>query len=224
MIEASKPDNKANIRRLIHYYEEHITNDPNITLVEKEADYETLVSGGFDAVIIAVGGKTRVLDVPGIDSDCVVYANDYLNGSQRVTGEKVVVIGGGITGAETALELNGEGKTVTIVEMTDAFLANPSSSCQAYNIAIAKTNIQIMTGKRLAAVECGKITLMDRFGNTSAVEADSVVIAAGFIPQNKLVNKLEETTEMEVFNIGDSKRVRQIYDAIHEGFIAARQI
>ena len=36
----------------------------------------------------------------------------------------VVVIGGGITGAETALELNAEGKKVTIVEMTDAFLAN----------------------------------------------------------------------------------------------------
>ncbi len=34
------------------------------------------------------------------------------------------MIGGGITGAETALELNAEGKKVTIVEMTDAFLAN----------------------------------------------------------------------------------------------------
>ena len=31
MIEAGKPENKANIRRLIHYYEEHITRDPNIS-------------------------------------------------------------------------------------------------------------------------------------------------------------------------------------------------
>lgn len=224
MIEAGKPNNKANIRRLIRYYEEHITNDPNITLVEKEADYETLASGGFDAVILAVGGKTRVLDVPGGDGDNVVYAGDYLNGSQKVIGEKVVVIGGGITGAETALELDGEGKSVTVVEMTDAFLANPNSSCQAYNIAIAKTDIKILTGKRLVAVENGKITLADRWGNTSSMDADSVVIAAGFIPQHSLADKLEETTEMEVFNIGDSKQVRQIYDAIHEGFIAARQI
>lgn len=47
-----------------------------------------------------------------------------LNGSTAVTGNTVVVIGGGITGAETALELNARGKKVTIVEMTDAFLAD----------------------------------------------------------------------------------------------------
>lgn len=224
MIEASKPENKANIRRLIHYYEEHVKNDSNITLVEKEADYSTLVAGGFDAVILAAGGKTRVLDVPGVEHGHVVYANDYLNGSKQVEGQKVVVIGGGITGAETALELKGEGKDVTVVEMTDAFLANPSSSCQAYNIAISQTDIHIMTGKRLVGVGDGQITLEDRWGNRSNLDADNVVIAAGFIPQFDLANKLEETTDMEVFNIGDSKRVRQIYDAIHEGFIAARQI
>jgi len=224
MVEASKPDNKANIRRLISYYEDHIASDPNITLVKEEADYDTLVNGGFDAVIVAIGGKTRVLNVPGADGENVIYANDYLNGSKKAEGQKVVVIGGGITGAETALELNKEGKEVTVVEMTDAFLANPSSSCQAYGIEIAQTNIQIMTGKRLLAVEDGKILLTDRWGNESRVDADCVVIAAGFVPQYDLVRKLEDETEMEVFHIGDSTRVRQIYDAVHEGFFAARQI
>ena len=99
-------------------------HDPNITLVKKEVEYETLVHRGYDAVIIAVGGKTRILNVPGIEKNSVIYASDYLNGSTAVTGNTVVVIGGGITGAETALELNAEGKKVTIVEMTDAFLAN----------------------------------------------------------------------------------------------------
>ena len=189
MIEASKPENKANIRRLIRYYEEHISCHPNITLVRENADYETLVNGGYDAAIIAVGGKTRILNVPGI-----------------------------------ALELVAENKKVTVVEMSDAFLANPSSSCQAYNVAIAKTDIQILTGKRLTAIQKDQVVLMDRWGNEMTLKADSVVIAAGFISNNELADQLEENTEMEVFNIGDSKRVRQIYDAIHEGFIAARQI
>lgn len=224
MVEAGKPDNKANIRRLISYYEEHITNDPNITVVKEEADYNTLANGGFDAVIIATGGKTRVLNVPGSDGSSVIYANDYLNGSQKAEGQKAVVIGGGITGAETALELDKEGKDVTVVEMTDAFLANPSSSCQAYNIEIVQSDIKIMTGKRLLAVEDGKAVLTDRWGNESRLDADCVVIAAGFVPQYDLAEQLENNTEMEVFHIGDSKRVRQIYDAVHEGFFAARQI
>ena len=224
MIEAGKPENKANIRRLIHYYEEHIASDPNITIVKAEADYDTLVSGHFDAVIIANGGKPRMLSVPGIESDCVTYACDYLNGDRMVSGQKVVVIGGGITGAETALELYKEGKDVSVVEMTDAFLANPSSACQAYNIEISKTNIQILTGKRLSSVGNGTICLVDRWGNEITMPADSVVIAAGFVPQYDLSERLEANTDLEVFHVGDSARVRQIYDAIHEGFFAARQI
>lgn len=224
MIEAGKPENKANIRRLIHYYEEHIASDPNITIVKAEADYDTLVSGHFDAVIIANGGKPRILSVPGIESDCVTYACDYLNGDRMVSGQKVVVIGGGITGAETALELYKEGKDVSVVEMTDAFLANPSSACQAYNIEISKTNIQILTGKRLSSVGNGTICLVDRWGNEITMPADSVVIAAGFVPQYDLSERLEANTDLEVFHVGDSARVRQIYDAIHEGFFAARQI
>ena len=224
MIEAGKPENKANIRRLIHYYEEHITRDPNITVVKAQADYDTLVNGGFDAVIVANGGKTRRLSGPGGESDRVVYACDYLNGSRKAAGQRVAVIGGGITGAETALELHKEGKEVTVVEMTDAFLANPGSACQAYSIEIAQTDIRIVTGKRLVAVEEGAIHLADRWGNETTLPTDGVVIAAGFVPQHDLVEQLEQNTNMEVFHVGDSLRVRQIYDAIHEGFFAARQI
>lgn len=224
MIEAGKPENKANIRRLIHYYEEHITRDPNITVVKAQADYDTLVNGGFDAVIVANGGKTRRLSVPGGESDRVIYACDYLNGSRKTAGQRVAVIGGGITGAETALELHKEGKEVTVVEMTDAFLANPGSACQAYSIEIAQTDIRIVTGKRLVAVEEGAIHLADRWGNETTLPTDGVVIAAGFVPQHDLVEQLEQNTNMEVFHVGDSLRVRQIYDAIHEGFFAARQI
>ena len=84
--------------------------------------------------------------------------------------------------------------------------------------------IKILTGKRLTAVHENNVILTDRWGNETTVPADSVVIAAGFTRQNELSDKLEENTDMQVFNVGDSKRVRQIYDAIHEGFIAARQI
>lgn len=224
MVEASRPDNKANIRRLIRYYEEHILADPNITLVKENADFDTLANGGFDAVILANGGKTRRLQVPGGDSEQVLYASDYLLGNRKAEGTRTVVIGGGITGAETALELLREGKEVTIVEMADAFLAAPGSASQAYGIEIAQSPIRILTGKRLIEVKPGQIRLTDRWGNESVLEADCVVVAAGYLPQNELADRLEKETNLEVFHVGDSKKVRQIYDAIHEGFAAARQI
>lgn len=225
MIEAGAPDNKANIRNLIKYYEEHITADGNITFIIEEATLDTIKNGGYDAAVIAIGGKARELKVPGIDKPCVTYVNDYLSSVKKVDGQKAVVIGGGISGAETALELKNEGKSVTVVEMMDTFLANHESSSQmAYGIAIDGTDITVITGKRLIEVGEGKVTLTDRWGNESQVDADAVIIAAGYTPQHCIADKLENETDMEVYNIGDSSRVRQIYDAVHEGFFTARQI
>lgn len=221
MIEAAVPDNKANIRRLIAYYEYHINNNENIDVKQEEATFDTITNGQYDAAIIAIGGATRKLNVPGIGNEMVTYAMDYLGGRKKVNGKKVVVIGGGITGAETALELKNEGKDVTIVEMMDQFLATPTSACQAYSIEISKTDMKIMTGLRLESVEDNKAILVDRFGNHKELETDSIVIAAGFTAQKTLANQLEET-DIEVYNVGDSECVRQIYDAVHEGYIAGQ--
>ena len=222
MIEASAPEHKANIRRLIEYYKRQIEKQENITLKHEAADFDTL-KNGFDAVIVAVGGKARVLNVPGIDRAQVISAMDYLGGKKQAPGQKVAVIGGGITGAETALELHESGKEVTVVEMADAFLASPASSCQAYSIKIAEAGIRVLTGKRLEAVNDGTITLIDRWGNTTELVADAVVTAAGFTAQHQLAEQLDEAN-IEVYNVGDSNRVRQIYDAVHEGFVAGRLV
>lgn len=223
MYEASVPDHKMNIRRLIHYYETQIEKDDNITVKKQEATFEELKNGGYDAVIIAQGGKVRRLTCPGKDNEIVTYAVDYLGG-KKVAGQKAVVVGGGITGAETALELLNEGKDVTVVEMADQFLGNPSAASQACAIAISQTPIKVLTALRLESVEDHQAVLVDRWGNHKILETDAIVVAAGFIPQHELADQLEKETDMEVFNIGDSKRVRQIYDAIHEAYRAVKQI
>ena len=108
--------------------------------------------------------------------------------------------------------------------MADQFLGTFSSACQAYSIEIAQKGIRVLTGKRLEAVKGHTAVLVDRWGNHTELPADSVVIAAGFTAQNDLADALERETEEEVYNIGDSRQVRQIYDAIHEGFFTASGI
>ena len=55
--------------------------------------------------IIATGGKVRELNLPGLDSDNVIYAIDLMKQRCQLDAEKVVVVGGGIVGAEVALIL-----------------------------------------------------------------------------------------------------------------------
>lgn len=220
MIEAAAPEYKHDIYRLIDYYKVQLEKK-QVKFVMEEATADTVKTGEYDAVIVAIGGKIRELDVPGIEEDIVSYAMDVING-KPTTGTRAVVIGGGITGAETALELAESGKEVTIVEMMDQFLGVHSAVVPAYMMAVHKAGIKILTGKRLERVEPGAAVLVDRFGNHTIIETDNIVISAGFVPQMNIVEQLEEQTEAEIIPVGDCKKVRQIYDAIHEGYIAAK--
>lgn len=55
-----------------------------------------------DAVILATGAETLVLPfIKGIENPDIVYGVDCLEGTRPV-GHKVLVVGGGMVGAETA--------------------------------------------------------------------------------------------------------------------------
>jgi len=222
MLEASVPDYKSDIKLLIQYYKTQL-DKLNIQVVKEEAIIDTIKNGSYDAAIVAVGGKTRTLDVPGINNKIVTYAMDVLS-KNAPTGHKVVVIGGGITGAETADVLAEQGKEVTIVEMMDSFLGNAGISAIGYLQKIAEAGIKVITGKRLESVKDHSAVLVDRFGNRSELDADSIVISAGFVPQKELANQIEAETNMDVYTAGDCKSARQIQDAVHEGYIAGRLV
>lgn len=49
-------------------------------------------------------------------------------------------------------------------------------------------------------------------------------MAAGLSPERSLQDALERDLPIPVYPAGDTKRPRKIYDAIHEGYIAALQI
>ena len=74
-----------------------------------------------DAVIIAIGSKPIIPNIPGADSGCVVESHKLL-AQKDVSAGKAVVIGGGLVGMEVAEFLAGKGSSVTVVEMKDSVL------------------------------------------------------------------------------------------------------
>ena len=66
------------------------------------------------------------------------------------------------------------------------------------------------------------VTVIDRYGVRTAVPADTVVIAAGFRPNRTLIDQLKNETKLQVYEAGDCVRPRKIFDAIHEGHLAAK--
>ncbi len=65
-----------------------------------------------DEVIVAIGATPKRLKIKGIEN--TIEACDYLKDNSKA-GEKVIIIGGGLTGCEIALDLYQKGKTPIIV-------------------------------------------------------------------------------------------------------------
>lgn len=221
--EASAADYKKDIQLLITYYEKQ-AKKYHLNIIHEEATYDTIVNGHYDACIVATGGKARILDIPQKDAK-ITYALNYLNGEVQFDGQNALVIGGGITGAEVAIELAKEGKKVKIIEVMDQFLASFSSVIPAYQIAVNQAGVEVITGHRLESVNKNEAIIVDRFGNKTTLQADGgIVICAGFNPQLEIEQRLEKETDIEVYTIGDAKKARQIIDATHEGYAVARMI
>ena len=222
LVEASVPEFKADIRRLLDYYKTQL-GKLGIEAVRKEATAEDIKAGGFDAVVVAAGAELKALDVHGIDSPIVTNVLDVLGGKAK-TGQRVVVVGGGVTGAEAGLFLAEQGREITFVEMLDDFMSGIGINRNAYSERLSAQNVCIHTGKRLDAVLDGAAVIVDRYGRKQEIGTDSIVIASGFVPRTGLRQRLEEETGLEVYAAGDCMGARMIFDAIHEGFLAARMI
>jgi 2-enoate reductase len=126
-----------------------------------------------------------------------------------------------IVGGRQSL-LSGAGKEVTFVEMLDTFMNNITFDEKlVYEERFRKLKISVHTGKRLEQVSDQGITVMDRYGVRTEIAADTVVVAAGFRPNRDLIESLRKDPKLQVFEAGDCVRPRKIFDAIHEGHLAA---
>ena len=104
--------------------------------------------------------------------------------------------------------------------MTDA----GSFDKTAYREMLAKHKVTILTGKRLDAILDDGAEVVDKDGKRQKVSADSMVLAAGFAPQTTLKGQLEKEKGLEVYAVGDCVSPRRVFDAIHEGNLAARKL
>ena len=222
LVEASAPEYKEDLRRLVSNMSTQVKK-AGVSIVDSEATSQIIKDGGFDAVIVAAGGTSCTLDVPGIDRPSVVGALDVLSGAK--TGENVMVIGGGLVGCDVALLLAEQGKKVTIVEMLDAVAQDMYYSArESLLVRLSRQDAEIRTGVCLEEVTDSGVIVRDKQGAKSEITGDSVVLAVGFLPNKGLFEELEKLPNVEVCAVGDCVEPRKIHDAIHEGFFASYRL
>jgi pyruvate/2-oxoglutarate dehydrogenase complex dihydrolipoamide dehydrogenase (E3) component len=223
LLEASIPVFKApDLVPLVKYLKTQVSKT-GVKVISKEATVDDLSDGSYDAVIVAAGASALCLeDIPCIFDPKVFTAAQVLHG-EATLGDRVAVIGGGIVGTEVGLVIAETGKKVTFIEMLDEFMCNITfDERQVYELRFQDLDVSINTGQRLTEITPAGVKTVDRTGTVTEFEVDSVVLAAGFRSNRDLLEALRAFPDLEVAEVGDCVRPRKIYDAIHDGHLAAK--
>lgn len=178
-IAASAESYKGKLRDLLAWYIRQMEQlHVEVHFGEEVSDLSALEG---QQVIVATGSTPRVLrGVAGHEK--MIEACEYLIGTP--VGQKVAVIGGGLTGSEIAYELALQGKEVTIVEMKDD-LVSQKGVCLANSSYLrewfALHEVPVYLETTLKEVKDGCIICTGKDGEVT-IPCDSVICSAGYLP------------------------------------------
>lgn len=191
-----------------------------------------------DSVIIASGGRSRPLNVPGEDkfkgrgiSYCATCDGDFFQ------NKEIIVVGGGNSALEEAVSLTKYAKKVSIVHQFDHFQA------LEHYIDEAKANEKIEFIMESEIAEFYGDDKLDRVKiknmktrELTEMNIDGVFVLIGYIPNTEMFEGIVDLTDRKeiittrdmetnipgVFAAGDctAKKYRQVTTAVADGTIA----
>ena len=180
-----------------------------------------------DVLVIATGAHPRTLHVPGAER--AMTATEFLSG-ERPVGDRVVVIGGGLTGCEIAYELALRGKHPAIVEMTP-YLVGAKGICMA-NSSMLRELIRYhripayLNAATQAITEEGVVVKTG--DEIVTVPADSVILSVGYVPDDRFAawrdGKTRPRNGPETYFIGDCDRVGSLKTVIRQAYDLVQKI
>lgn len=176
-----------------------------------------------DVVILATGGKPMVPPITGINQDNVKTAIDVLRG-RTIAGKKAVVLGGGMTGVDTAIFLGVQGCEVALIEMAPEILSGSVSQPRLCMTGLLKNyDIDVHVSTKLTKIEDNTV-FAETFGKPVAFEhIDTVVNALGVRSYNPLADELKDCG-CKLLVVGDAKKSKNGYKNIREGYDAGNSI
>ena len=140
---------------------------------------------------------------------------------EKEPGEKVVIVGGGLTGCEIAYELYLQGKKPVIVEMKDDLIVS-DKVCLANSSFLRdffKANkVPVHLNTRLCEIKQGAVTVSEEDGKPFDIDCDDVIISVGYTPA-PLAKK-----GRNVHIIGDANRVGSLRTVIWQAWDAVMKL
>lgn len=216
---AAMPPHKQLLARAITYYNTMCKKHSVRLVYGTEATRELVLSQSPDAVVLATGGVPIIPCIPGIEDSGVLYGQDVLMGAAKA-GKRMLIVGGGAQGAETADHLGQYGHAVTIVEMRDGIaLDDPEATRDMLLGRLKERGVEVLTGTKVKQIYTDGADC-ERNGEPCALRGfDCVVIAIGVRSYNPLSEQLKDDVA-ELVIVGDASSPKDAVEAIYTGAVA----
>ncbi len=195
-----------------------------------------------DVVIVAIGGTLTVPEIAGINNRNVVTTPalhrqvkpflelfgprmlGWLTNFWLPIGKKVVVIGSGLHGCETAEFLIKRGRKVTIVDTAEAFGEGMIDfRLGLFMEWLGKKGVTTINGVKSLEITDEGLVVTTKEGEKQTLHADSIIPTSPLKPNTRLLKSLEGKVP-EIYAIGDCREPRMIVDAIAAGWKIANEI
>lgn len=220
---ASVPPRKSEMNRAINY----LSNEMKVLNIDlrlgKHVTNDDIIKEKPDHVIVAIGASNTTLPIPGVNLAHVLDAWKILNHEQLPSG-RVVIIGGGLVGVETAELLAQMGCEITIVEMLEEIAKEESSTVKPIMFEnFEKHQVKLLTKTKVTEITKNSIKATNETGQIS-IPCDYVVLAVGAKPNFFDVSELI-ARNIKVDFIGDcNEKAADINNAITQGYLTANNI
>ncbi len=187
------------------------------------ADSIKIVDHKPDVVLLATGSETRPFPIRGIESEAVIDARELYE-RETETGERVVILGGGDIGCETADWLATGSRKVSIVEISGNLLSRMKRIPRERILArLREKGVEMLTDTEVKFIEESRVYLRDKGGREFIIDADSIILATGSVPENSLQKKLSNKIKA-VIPIGDADSPGNIGSALRSAVEAVLRI
>lgn len=214
-IAAAAPDFKEKDKELIAWYRRQIEK------LHIPVQFHTTVTDlseiQADEVIVATGAVARRIPIPGAER--AMDAVEYLEG--RPVGQRVVIIGGGLSGCEIAYDLFHKGKTPIIIEAKNDLMAVrglclANSSYLRDFFEAHKVEVHLESG--VDRIDSNAVSIREKDGSTVVIPADDVIFAVGYTPAPAFAKG------RHVHVIGDACKVGNLRTVVWQAWKVAEKL
>ncbi len=222
---AAQPQSKTTMSRMLDGMVGRLRRSGAVIHTGTTVSAELIERESPNVVILATGARQRRPQIDGLKGQEVLTSFEFFENTEKVTGNRILVLGAGMVGLEVAEMLLARGKTVVACRRSATIGADmdPISRKMMLKRIGDHPNLILMSGTTLRAFTDDGVEANHDGEEIMLEPFDTVILCSGMEPEISLVDDLQDFSG-DVIVIGDAEDPSNIDHAFGQGVAVGNRV